>query len=60
MYDSKSKTSSLTANFVSTVLKKNCEFDLGVKLPTQVVYYDEIRIGPTRKSVDINMNNPVD
>ena len=34
--------------------------DWGVKLPTQVVYYDEIRIGPTRESVDINLNNEVD
>ena len=42
------------------VTNKPWEFDWGVKLPTQVVYYDEIRIGPTRESVDINLNNEVD
>jgi hypothetical protein len=36
------------------------EIDWGVKLPTQVIYYDEIRIGPTRESVDINLNDLVD
>jgi len=33
------------------------DVDWGVKLPTQVVYYDEIRIGSSRESVDINMND---
>jgi hypothetical protein len=25
-----------------------------------VIYYDEVRVGLTRKDVDINMNAPVD
>jgi hypothetical protein len=31
------------------------EYDWGVELPTQVVYYDEVRIGFTREEVDIRM-----
>jgi len=45
---------------VKSATNKPWEFDWGVKLPTQVVYYDEVRVGPTRESVDINMNEPVD
>lgn len=29
------------------------KFDWGVQLPTHVVYYDEMRFGPTRESVDV-------
>lgn len=36
------------------------DVDWGVKLPTHVVYFDEMRFGPSRESVDINMNDPVD
>jgi len=36
------------------------ESRLGIKLPTQVVYYDEIRVDPTKESVDIGLNNAVD
>ncbi len=44
----------------NSVTNKPWEFDWGVKLPTQVVYYDEVRIGSSREEVDINLNNPVD
>lgn len=36
------------------------EHDWGVELPTRVVYYDEIKIGNTLESVQINQNKPVD
>lgn len=45
---------------VESVTNKPWDIDWGVKLPTQVVYYDEVRVGPTRESVDIDMNDPVD
>ena len=45
---------------VQSITGSPWDIDWGVKLPTQVVYYDEIRIGPTRESVDINMNEAVD
>jgi len=45
---------------VNSVTNKPWEFDWGVKLPAQVIYYDEVRVGLTRKDVDINMNAPVD
>ncbi len=45
---------------VKSITNKPWEFNWGVKLPTQVVYYDEVRIGSTRESVDINMNDAVD
>jgi len=34
--------------------------DWGVKLPTQVVYYDEVRIGATKAEVVSKANQPVD
>ena len=49
-----------TGMIVNSVSNTPWDIDWGVKLPTQVVYYDEIRIGPTRESVDINMNDSVD
>jgi hypothetical protein len=40
---------------------KPFDVDWGVKLPTQVLYYDEIRMGKTREEVDINIvRDPVD
>lgn len=45
---------------VNSVTNKPWNIDWGVELPTQVVYYDEVRVGATRESVDINMNGPVD
>ena len=45
---------------VNSIANKPWEFDWGIKLPTQVVYYDEVRIGPTRESVDINLNKAAD
>ena len=36
------------------------EVDWGVKLPTQVVYYDEMRWGPERKDVDIRLMEATD
>jgi hypothetical protein len=34
--------------------------DWGVELPTNTIYFDEIRIGKTLESVQINQNKPVD
>ncbi len=31
------------------------KYDWGVEVPTTIAYFDEIRIGPTRESVDIRM-----
>ena len=37
------------------------EIDWGIKVPKQVVYFDEMRIGNSREEVDINLiNKPVD
>lgn len=40
---------------VSSKTNSPFEFDWGVEIPTQTVYYDEIRIGPTRQSVDVRI-----
>jgi hypothetical protein len=41
--------------------KNPFEIDWGIKVPKQVVYFDEMRIGNSRKEVDINLiNKPVD
>ena len=45
---------------VNSVTNKPWEFDWGVRLPTQIVYYDEVRVGSTRADVDINMNEAID
>lgn len=45
---------------VNSITNNPWEFDWGVKLPTQMIYYDEVRAGSTRKDVDINMNDAVD
>jgi len=45
---------------VISATNKPWDVDWGIDLPTQVVYYDEVRVGPTRESVDINMNEAVD
>lgn len=34
--------------------------DWGIELPTNTIYFDEIRIGKTLESVQINQNKPVD
>ena len=37
------------------------EIDWGIKVPKQVVYFDEMRIGNSIEEVDINLiNKPVD
>lgn len=46
-------------NIVSPT-NKPWDIDWGIKAPTQIVHFDEIRVGPTRESVDINMNDAVD
>lgn len=40
---------------VSTVTNKPFVYDWGVKLPTQVVYFDEMRFGGRREDVDVNL-----
>ena len=49
-----------TYHTISSPTNKPWDIDWGVKLPTQVVHFDEVRLGPTRESVDINMNEAVD
>ena len=39
----------------NSVTNKPWELDWGVKFPTQVVFFDEIRLGKTREEVDIRM-----
>jgi hypothetical protein len=34
------------------------DIDWGVELPTQVVFYDEVRIGRSREDVDVRMRHP--
>lgn len=38
---------------VKSAAKRPFKYDWGVKLPTQVVYYDEMRYGSTRSQVDL-------
>jgi hypothetical protein len=45
---------------IGSTTNKPYDIDWGVKLPTHIVYFDEMRFGPSRESVDINMNEPVD
>ena len=40
----------------NSVTNKPWEIDWGVKFPTQVVYFDEMRAGPTKDSVDPAVN----
>ena len=40
---------------VKSVTNTPFRFDWGVELPTQIVHYDEIRIGDSREAVDIRM-----
>lgn len=40
---------------VSSATKTPFAYDWGVKLPTQVVFYDEMRFGKTRQDVDIRL-----
>lgn len=42
----------------SSVTGRPFEIDWGVQLPTQVVYYDEVRIGRSREEVDVRMRHP--
>lgn len=45
---------------VKSIASSPFEHDWGVELPTRVVYYDEMKIGNTLESVQINQNKPVD
>lgn len=56
---SENKTKDVS-NYPRSLVKNVWKVDWGVELPTQVIHYDEVRIGPTRESVDIELNDPVD
>ena len=50
-----------SGSVISSKAKNPFEVDWGVKVPKQVVYFDEMRIGNSRESVDINsINKAVD
>ena len=40
---------------IQSATSRPYDYDWGVELPTQVVYYDEMRVGPTREDVDIRL-----
>lgn len=42
----------------NSIAARPFEIDWGVELPTQVVYYDEVRIGRTREDVDVRLRYP--
>lgn len=44
-----------TGLVVRSSTQRPFELDWGVKLPKQVLYYDEMRWGPERKVVDIRL-----
>ena len=46
-----------SGSVISSKAKNPFEVDWGVKVPNQVVYFDEMRIGNSRESVDINLIN---
>jgi len=60
-----SNTHLVTGRSSSSPTNDPWSMDWGIKFPTQVVYFDEIRIGPNREDVDIRIieekkGNPVD
>jgi len=42
----------------SSVAQRPFEIDWGVELPTQVVFYDQVRIGRSREDVDVRLRHP--
>lgn len=42
---------------VNSVAARPFDIDWGVELPTQVVFYDEVRIGRSREQVDVRMRD---
>lgn len=42
----------------NSVAARPFDIDWGVELPTQVVFYDEVRIGRSREEVDVRMRHP--
>jgi hypothetical protein len=51
-YSQKRARGGSSVSFSGTPLK----YDWGVKLPTQVVFYDEMRYGKTREEVDVRLH----
>ena len=46
---------------MKTITGSPFNYDWGIKLPTQVIYFDEIRVGSTKEEVDVTLNKePVD
>jgi len=43
---------------ITSAAQRPFDIDWGVTLPTQVVYYDEVRIGDSREEVDVRMRHP--
>lgn len=44
-----------TGSTSKSAAKRPFDYDWGVRLPTHVIYYDEMRYGKTRASVDVRM-----
>ena len=42
----------------NSIAARPFDIDWGVELPTQVVFYDEVRIGRSREEVDVRMRHP--
>ena len=46
---------------MKTITGSPFNYDWGIKLPTQVIYFDEMRVGSTKEEVDVTLNKePVD
>ena len=46
---------------MKTITGSPFDYDWGIKLPTQVIYFDEMRVGSTKEEVDVSLNDePVD
>ena len=46
---------------MKTITGSPFNYDWGIKLPTQVIYFDEMRVGSTKEEVDVSLNDePVD
>ena len=46
---------------MKTITGSPFNYDWGIKLPKQVIYFDEMRVGSTKEEVDVSLNDePVD
>ena len=50
-----------TGKIIKSITNEPFKYDWGVEIPKRVIYFDEIRLGNSRKEVDINLiNKPAD